>query len=72
MIPASTLLKSWARPPARVPMVSIFCDWRSCSSLFSSSVMSSTRMTIPLRPSATSGKSEMLWYFRSPFWNGSR
>ena len=27
------LLKSWATPPARLPMASIFCDWRSCSSL---------------------------------------
>jgi len=34
------LLKSWAIPPARVPMASIFCDCRNCSSNFTRSVTS--------------------------------
>ena len=32
MMTVRMLLKSWATPPARVPMASIFCAWRSCSS----------------------------------------
>ncbi len=32
MIAPSTLFMSWAIPPARVPMASIFCAWRSCAS----------------------------------------
>ena len=26
-IPMSKLLKSWAMPPAKVPIASIFCEW---------------------------------------------
>ena len=29
----SRLLKSWATPPASRPIASIFCAWRSCSSV---------------------------------------
>ena len=43
-MPASRLLKSCARPPVSWPTASIFCAWRSASSVFSSSeVRSVTR-----------------------------
>ena len=32
IIDVSRLLKSCATPPASLPMLSTFCDWRSCSS----------------------------------------
>ena len=54
MMAVSMLLKSWAMPPARCPMASIFWAWRSCSSLSLSaasallrSVMSSAARTMP-------------------------
>ena len=40
MIAARMLLKSWAMPPARVPMASIFWAWRRCSSMRFCSVIS--------------------------------
>ena len=33
LMPVSRLLKSCARPPVSWPTASIFCDWRSCSSI---------------------------------------
>lgn len=43
-MPASKLLKSWARPPVSWPTASIFCDWRSFSSAcMSMAVRSATR-----------------------------
>jgi hypothetical protein len=52
------LLKSWAIPPASRPTASIFCAWRSCSSLCRSassarlrSVTSSTAVCVAGAPS---------------------
>ncbi len=46
-MPVNRLLKSWAIPPARTPIASIFCDCRSCSSRFLRSVMSRAIPWIP-------------------------
>ena len=40
VITVRRLLKSWATPPASCPTASIFCDWRSCSSIRRSRVTS--------------------------------
>ena len=54
MMVVSRLLKSWATPPARVPMASIFWAWRSWVSNLLRSVMSretaSSRSTLPSLP----------------------
>ena len=42
VIAASKLLKSWAMPPVSLPIASIFCDCRSCSSAASLAVRSRT------------------------------
>jgi len=46
VITVSRLLKSCATPPASRPMLSIFCDWRTCSSSCRRSV---TSRMIPVR-----------------------
>ena len=43
------LLKSCATPPARRPIASSFCDWRSCSSSGRRSVMSRTNPVMTAR-----------------------
>ncbi len=56
MMAVSTLLKSWAMPPASWPTESIFCCWRTWFSSARCSVMSSAltiTASIPPPPSAT-------------------
>ena len=49
MITLSRLLKSWATPPASWPMASIFCDWRSWPSSFSSAAAARLRSVMSMR-----------------------
>ena len=65
------LLKSWARPPARVPMASIFCDWRSWRSRDTSRVMFSEMVRMPttssfsLRRGTLVISSQTCWFMAS-------
>ena len=74
-MPVSRLLKSCAIPPASWPTASIFCAWRSCSSLRRSassparrSVMSSLRMIAPAISASRlrSGTAELRMVFWTP------
>ena len=67
----STLLRSWAMPPARVPMLSMRCARRNCRSSFFRSVMSRTMASrLPVghrRGGHVRGKHRAVLRLKQPF-----